>query len=80
MKTRHVKPLLLRSRVYPVNVDTREIYIGNFYDHKQGFPTIRDCFEEWHGTNVTGIYGKHLTPQKWHLIARSIHRTQEDRA
>lgn len=63
---------LLKSRVYPVNVQTREIYIGNFHDMRQGYPTERDCFEEWHGTDVTGIYGRHLNPSNYQLITRSI--------
>ena len=63
---------LKSHRVYPVNVDTREIYCGNYTDGKEGYPTIRDCFEEWRGTSITGIYGRHLTVNKYKLVARSI--------
>lgn len=69
---------LLKTRVYPVNVDTGEVYIGKCCDQREGFPTERDCFEQWHGTSVVGFYGRQLeqrmlSRRPLKLIARSIY-------
>jgi len=70
---------ILKSRWYPLNVKTWQVYVGKYHgDQRYGFPTNRDVFEEWRGTDVTGVKGddilKKLKQGKIKLIARSLYR------
>ena len=70
---------ILKSRWYPLNVKTWQVYVEKYSgDQRYGFPTNRDVFEEWHGTDVTGIKGdavlRKLRAGKIKLVARSLYR------
>ena len=70
---------ILKSRWYPLNVRTWKVYVGKYRgDQRYGFPTNRDVFEEWRGTDVTGIKGSEVLSKlkrgKVKLVARSLYR------
>lgn len=70
---------ILKSRWYPLNVKTWSVYVGKCSrDQRYGFPTNRDVFEEWRGTNVTGVKGSDVLSKlkrgKVKLVARSLYR------
>ena len=70
---------ILKSRWYPLNVRTWKVYVGKYHgDQRYGFPTNRDVFEEWRGTDVTGIKGSEVLSKlkrgKVKLVARSLYR------
>ena len=72
---------VLKSRWYPINVRTMNVYIGKYHgDQRYGFPRNIDVFNEWGGpkSNVTGIRGSQvlrmLQKGKVKLIARSIYK------
>ena len=70
---------VLKSRWYPINVRTMNVYIGKYHgDQRYGFPRNIDVFKEWKGTNVTGIKGSDVIRLKGQgkvkLTARSLYR------
>ena len=70
---------ILLSRWYPLNVANWCVYVGKYHgDQRYGFPTNRHVFEEWKGTDVTGVKGsevlRKLNRGLVKLIARSMYR------
>jgi len=72
-------PSLLKSRWYPVNVRTKTVYVGKYHgDQRYGFPRNVDVFDEWKGTDVTGIKGSDVIRMVkrgvYKLVGRSLYR------
>jgi len=70
---------ILKSRWYPLNVRTWRVYVGKYQgDQRYGFPRNVDVFDEWRGTDVTGIKGSDVLDKlrrgKVKLVARSLYR------